>query len=43
MKHEWTNNILEKAKHLALYFRNHQILLVALRKIQKEKYRCELL
>lgn len=38
MKHEWADNILEKAKQLALYFRNHQIPLAALRRIQKEKY-----
>jgi len=38
MKHKWTNDILKKAKHLALYFRNHQIPLATLRRIQKEKY-----
>ena len=42
MKHKWTNDILEKAKHLALYFRNHQILLVTLHRIQKEKYGYEI-
>ncbi|EXX70892.1 hypothetical protein RirG_083400 [Rhizophagus irregularis DAOM 197198w] len=38
MKHKWANDILEKAKRLALYFRNHQIPLATLRRIQKEKY-----
>ena len=38
MKHKQTNNVLEKAKYLALYFYNYQILLAALHKIQKEKY-----
>jgi len=42
MKHKWTNDILEKAKHLALYFCNHQIPLVTLRRIQKEKYEYEI-
>ncbi|EXX50429.1 hypothetical protein RirG_270900 [Rhizophagus irregularis DAOM 197198w] len=38
MKHKWANDILEKAKRLALYFRNHQIPLATLWRIQKEKY-----
>jgi len=42
MKHKWTNNVLEKSKHLALYFCNYQILLVAFYKIQKEKYEYEI-
>ncbi len=42
MKHKWTNDILEKAKHLALYFHNHQIPLATLRRIQKEKYGYEI-
>ncbi len=38
MKYKQTNNVLKKAKHLALYFYNYQILLAAFCKIQKEKY-----
>ena len=35
---EWTKNMLEKAKKLSIYFRNHQVILATLRRLQKEKY-----
>ena len=34
----WIKDILEKAKKLSIYFRNHQVILGALRRLQKEKY-----
>ncbi|GBC35717.2 zinc finger BED domain-containing protein 4-like [Rhizophagus irregularis DAOM 181602=DAOM 197198] len=42
IKHNWANKILNMAKKLSLYFRNHQIPLAALRRIQKDKYRKEI-
>ncbi|CAB5295631.1 unnamed protein product [Rhizophagus irregularis] len=42
IKHNWANEILNMAKKLSLYFRNHQIPLAALRRIQKDKYRKEI-
>ncbi|CAB4403798.1 unnamed protein product, partial [Rhizophagus irregularis] len=35
---EWIKEIIEKAKKLLIYFRNHQVILAALRRLQKEKY-----
>src|SRR3954465_8237660 len=35
---EWINNILGQAKKLAIYFRNHQVALATLRRLQQEKY-----
>lgn len=38
IKHDWANEILNMTKKLSLYFRNHQIPLAALRRVQKDKY-----
>jgi len=35
---EWINNMLMQAKKLAIYFRNHQVALATLRRLQQEKY-----
>ncbi|PKK59748.1 hypothetical protein RhiirC2_794377 [Rhizophagus irregularis] len=35
---EWIKEIIEKAKKLSIYFSNHQVILAALRRLQKEKY-----
>ena len=34
----WADNIIQDGKNIINYFRNHQIILAILRKIQKEKY-----
>jgi hypothetical protein len=34
----WANNIIEEGKKIINFFRNHQVILAVLRKIQKEKY-----
>ena len=39
---EWTKEILEKAKKLSNYFRNYQVALATLRRLQKEKYEKEI-
>src|SRR4051794_33983237 len=39
---EWVKDILAKAKKLSIYFRNHQVALVTLRRLQKEKYEKEI-
>src|SRR5947207_220660 len=39
---EWTKNMLEKAKKLSIYFRNHQVVLATLRRLQQEKYEKEI-
>ena len=35
---EWIKDIIEKGKKLSIYYRNHQVILAALRRLQKEKY-----